>query len=375
MAFRLSLFYAAIFLAIGVMLPFWPVWLQARGMSPAEIGIILSTGMWVRAFANPLVAQAADRRGRPDRMVAAMAWLALAAHAAFTVAHGFWALLLVSVVASAAFTAMMPLGDAVTMLKVREGAVDYGRVRLWGSITFIVAATVAGQALSGRPEELVLWLVIGCLVLVVAAGHSLPAVRTAGTARFAAPLVEIARDRPFLAFLGCASLLQASHGVYYGFATLHWRAAGLDELVIGALWAEGVIAEIALFAVSRRLLPRLPPYALLGLAAAGGVVRWMVLGWTTSLPALVAVQGLHGLTFGAAHLAAMHQIALAIPAAHGATAQSVYSSFATGLAMAVSMAASGWLYARFGGSAFFAMAGVSLAGAIAVAITRRRIAR
>ena len=366
MALRLSLFYAATFLAIGISMPFWPVWLQGRGLNPAEIGIVLSTGMWVRAFTNPLIAQLADRHGRPDRMVAVLAWIALASNAAYLGVDGFWPILLIGIVAGAAFSAMFPLGDAVTMLQVRAGAVDYGRVRLWGSLTFILAATVGGRIIAGQPTELILWLVIGCMALQIVAVYGLPAARTGGTARLGTPLIAIARDRPFVGFVAVASLLQASHAAYYGFATLHWRAAGFDATVIGGLWAEGVIAEVVLFAVSKRVFAHMTPLSLLAVAAAAGVVRWTVLGSTTALPALIAVQGLHAFTFGATHLAAMHQIARTVPAAHGATAQSFYSSFAGGLTMAAAMLVSGWLYAGFGGLAFFAMTGISLAGGLAI---------
>ena len=139
-----------------------------------------------------------------------------------------------------------------------------------------------------------------------------------------------------------------------------------DATVLGALGAEGGIAEVALFAASKRVFARMTPLSLLAVAAAAGVARWTVLGSTTALPALIAVQGLHAFTFGATHLAAMHQIARTVPAAHGATAQSFYSSFAGGLSMAAAMLVSGWLYAGFGGLAFFAMAGVSLAGGLAI---------
>lgn len=371
MALRLSLFYAAIFLAIGISMPFWPVWLQGRGLNPAEIGIVLSTAMWVRAFTNPLIAQLADRYGRPDRAVAVLAWIALASNVAYLGADGFWSILLIGIVAGAAFSAMFPLGNSVTMLKVRAGAVDYGRVRLWGSLAFILAATLGGRIIAGRTTELILWLVIGCMALQIVAVYGLPAARTDGTARLGAPLIAILRDRPFIGFVATASVLQASHAAYYGFATLHWRAAGFGATVIGGLWAEGVIAEVVLFAVSKNLFRRMAPLTLLALAAAAGVVRWTVLGSTTALPALIAVQLLHALTFGATHLAAMHQIARTVPAVHGATAQSFYSSFAGGLTMAAAMACSGWLYARFGGFAFLAMAGISLAGGLAALILMR----
>lgn len=373
MAFRLSLFYGSIFLVIGVMLPFWPLWLEARGMTPEQIGMLLAAGMIVRAFASPLIAQAGDRRGRPDRMLVALGWASVAAYALFAAAHGFWALLAVTVVSTMAFTAMIPIGDAVTMLKVREGALEYGRVRLWGSITFIAAAAAGGTIIAGRPESTILWLILGALALTAIACHLVPHARTDGGGSDAkAPILTLLRDGRFVAFTVCASLLQASHGVYYGFATIHWRAAGLGETVIGALWAEGVIAEIVLFALAGRVMARVGPAKLLAVAAAGGTLRWCVLGLTTELPALVAVQWLHAATFGAGHLAAMYFIARHVPAGRGGTAQSLYSSTAVGIAMGLSTMASGALYGTLGGHAFLAMAALSLAGgAGAVALARR----
>src|SRR5690606_7198539 len=167
-------------------------------------------------------------------------------------------------------------------------------------------------------------------------------------------------------FMLTGGILQASHGVYYGFATLHWREIGLGAGTIGALWAEGVIAEVALFAVSARLLRRFEPAGLLLMAAAAGIVRWTVLGLAESLPILAAAQLLHAFTFAAAHVAAIHFIARAVPPSYAATAQSLYASTALGCTLAASMLASGWLFEAFRGQAFLAMAAVSLAGGVLV---------
>jgi len=159
-----------------------------------------------------------------------------------------------------------------------------------------------------------------------------------------------------------ASLIQASHAVYYGFSTLHWRANGLDEITIGFLWAEGVIAEILLFAIAGKYIDRIGPVKFLIIGGIGGIIRWSTLGMTTDLTALIAVQGFHALTFGATHIAALYYIAKSVPAGFAATAQSLYSSFAVGTTMAFAMLASGWLYQLYAGKAFFAMAGMSMTG-------------
>jgi MFS transporter, PPP family, 3-phenylpropionic acid transporter len=134
--------------------------------------------------------------------------------------------------------------------------------------------------------------------------------------------------------------------------------------VIGLLWAEGVVAEVALFFWGRRLTDRLGPVGLSLLAAGAGALRWAVTAETTALPALAAAQLLHAATFGAQHLAAMRVLALVVPPPMAATAQTLHASLGVGLA-------SGPLYAAWGGAAFWAMAGLC-AAALPVAWRLRR---
>ena len=58
-AVRLALFYAAFFAVIGIHLPFWPVWLASRGVTPAEIGVLVAVGVSVKVVGNPLIAHIA----------------------------------------------------------------------------------------------------------------------------------------------------------------------------------------------------------------------------------------------------------------------------------------------------------------------------
>ena len=364
MALRISLFYSAIFLVIGVLMPFWPVWLKSRGISATEIGLILAVATWSRAIIHPLLAQSADRHGRPYLRIILMGWGALITHILFFFSESFWSLFVISVISSILLFALMPMADAVAMLKVREGAIDYGKVRLWGSLTFIIAALGGGYILRGQSADYILWLVVGLLILTVASCHLIPRAETPGTKAFLEPLLNIIRNGRLIIFMLSASLIQASHAVYYGFSTLHWRANGLDEITIGALWAEGVIAEIILFAVAGKYIDRIGPGIFLMIGGLAGAIRWTVLGTTTDLAGLVAVQGFHAFTFGATHLAALYYIAKAVPSGFAATAQSLYSSFAVGTTMAFAMLASGWLYELYAGAAFFAMAVMSVAGVL-----------
>ncbi len=370
--FRIALFYAAVFLVIGVHVPFWPVWLKSRGLGPGEIGLILSVATWIRALAPPFIAQIADRHGARKRLMVMLASATGLAYLLFPLAHGFWPILAVTVIAAVCFSAVMPLGENLAMLNARDQGFDYGRVRLWGSITFIVAAAAAGRLLVGRDEDLILWLILVTLVLTVAATAALPgapAPQAAGTRR--SPILRLLSNRVFVIFLIAVGLVQASHAAYYGFATIHWRAAGLSDAVIGALWAEGVLAEIVLFAFSGAVVRRLGPVRLLLLGAAAGIVRWGVLGSTADLAVIAAVQWLHALTFAATHLGAMHFLARAVPREHSATAQTLYAALGVGVLMGLAMIVSGEIYGALAGAAFHAMAVMSMLGGLAGLVLAR----
>jgi PPP family 3-phenylpropionic acid transporter len=371
MAVPIALFYAAIFLFIGVHLPFWPVWLTEHGVAAAEIGILLSVSTWIRAFAPPLIAQIADRTGKPKRLIVLLLAATIGSYALFSLAEGFWPLLAISVLGALTFGAVLPLSENLAMRASHENGFDYGRVRLWGSVTFIVGATFGGRLLVGRESDFILTMMLAALGLSLMASLTLPSLTAAKLQSTRPPIAHLLSRPVFIVFLLAAGLTQASHAAYYGFATLHWREAGIANDVIGALWAEGVIAEVALFAFSGAIARKLGPIRLLVLGVVAGLIRWCVLGLTTELWALVAVQGLHALTFAAAHLAAMHFLLRAVPASYSSTAQGLYSGLGTGAMMGLAMIASGALYGAFGGAAFLSMAALSLAGGIAtIALAR-----
>ena len=369
---RLAVFYGAVFGAVGIQLPFWPVWLEARGLDAGAIGLVLAAGLWARVAFSPVAAWIADRSGERRRVMVGLAAGAVVAAALFALAHGFWPILALTALTAACFTALMPLGDNLTMLHARRGAVDYGRVRLWGSLTFILAAVLGGRLVGYGGADVILVLLVGTYALVLLACLLLPKaepgapdgsdpVRPSGVRR-------LLTDPRFLLLLASAGLIQASHSAYYGFATLHWHAAGLSGPVIGWLWAEGVIAEIVLFALAGRLAPRIGPAPLLALAGALTVARWVGTGLSTDLALLALMQALHAASFGACHLAVMHKIRDEVAPDLQASAQGAYASLSA-LLFGVLTPLSGRLYGAFAGGAFLAMAATALAGtALALAL-------
>ncbi len=363
-------------------MPFLPVVLASHGLTPGQIATILATASAVRLLAAPAVGRGADGLGNARTILVLAASLAACTITGFAWAPGlglaigvpaFAVLLVVAALHAMVNAPVIPLSDALCLGAVRRLRFDYGRVRSAGSASFILAAVAAGLAVQYAGPGAVVWLAAGCLLLSALAARGLPVAPAVGGGRtgFAAPFA----DPAFRWLLPLSALIQGSHALYYGFATLHWQAAGLSAGVIGLLWAEGVVAEVALFLWGRPLADRLGAAGLAAVAAAAGVLRWAVTAETTWLPALAGAQLLHALTFGAMHLGAMRVLG-SMPPAQAATAQTLHASLGVGLASGLLTFGSGPLYAAFGGAGFWAMAGLCglalpLAGLLRVALRRR----
>lgn len=359
---RLGAFYAAFFAGAGVQLPFFPLWLEAKGLDPRWIGIVLSAPVLVRLFAVPLVTREADRR---DALRAAIVIASVGTafgYALVGFAQGPVAILVAFLLASVFYTPVMPLTDAYALRGLRRHGGVYGPVRLWGSAAFIVGNLAAGLlGATILPRDLI-WLIVAGWAAAALASFALVPIDSDGSSSGPPPSAKaLLRSPAFLAVIAAASLIQASHAVYYVFSAIDWRAAGLDTLSIGALWALGVLAEIVLFALAGRLPASVGPTALLALGAAGAVIRWSVMAFDPPAVLLPWLQCLHALSFGATHLGAMGFLARAAPPGLAATAQG-YLALAMGVAMAVLMALSGLLYAAYGGFAYAAMALAAAAG-------------
>jgi len=357
---RLALYYAAYFAVIGVLMPFWPVWLEAKGLTATQIGLVLASAPFVRAFASPLIAQYADKKGLRQPIMMGLTALAAIFFAAFNFISGFWAIVLVTVLFFMFFSASQPLAESLTMHVVRTEDANYGRIRLWGSITFILAAVGGGAVLEGRDVDVIFYLSLAGLGILFAVCVTLPRARFEAATDQKSPLLQLFKIKPFILMLAAAALIQSSHAVVYSFSTIHWKSIGYSETLIGLLWAEGVVAEIILFQYSAFVLKRISPVMLIVIGAAAGILRWSIMGTTDTLPALFIAQALHSLTFGAAHLGAIHYISDTIPTHLSATAQSLLSAVVMGVAIGITTTAAGAMYGTIGAQSYYPMAGMAV---------------
>jgi len=367
---RLAALYAASFMVAGIQLPFFPLWLKAKGLDAQMIGLVLAAPMIARLVVVPLVTQHADRRDRLRSLLIACVCTTVAGYIVIGFASAPAAIFVTVVLASAAYTPIMPLTDSYALHGLAAHGRAYGPVRLWGSAAFIGGSFLAGFASDLISARDLIWLIVAAYAVNAAAAFSLaPLPPVAHAAQESRPHKNLLRNGAYLAVLAAASLIQASHAVYYSFSTVAWSAVGLNGVAIAGLWALGVAAEIVLFAVSGRLPPSFTPMALLLIGAGGGVLRWSAMAFDPPVAALPWLQLLHGLSFGATHLGTLGFIARHARPGQGATAQG-YLAIALGLVMAAATGLSGLLFASLGGKAYAAMALMAVAGGACALIAR-----
>ena len=265
---------------------------------------------------------------------------------------------------------IMPLTETVAIGGVKDYALDYGRMRLWGSIVFILVGAAGGALITAAGAWTIIWVLVLSSALVLLAAYWLPSKTHAGdhvpgSRLNARDLSLLVRSKLFLAFLFAAGAVQAAHAMFYTFGALHWSSLGISPTWTGVLWAVAVFVEVILFAYSALAL-RVTGITLLLLSGAGAaIVRWTVMAFDPPLALLFPLQVLHALTYGATHLAAIHFIHRAVPPSVAGTAQALYATVAMGVMMGAATLACGPVYTALKGQAYLSVAVLSLAGFVA----------
>ena len=365
------LLYIALYAAYGTESAYMPAFLRSHGLAIEQIGLVLAAGTLVRIVAGPAAGRLADHVGAHRHVLILAAALSGIVGLAYTQAYGFVALLAVSMVHAAATASLAPLSDALAVAASSRGrAFQYGWVRGTGSMAFVAGTLASGQLIDRFGlSSIIISSSLLFLVMALCASRIRAPELCEETIEHpeAGAFRSLWRIAAFRRLIAVAVLVIGSHALNDAFSVIHWREAGYDNLAVSLLWCESVVAEVAVFLfLGPWLIGRLGIRGAATLSAAAGIIRWGTLATTTSLPALVGAQALHGLTFALLHLAAMGIIAQ-VPGRLTATAQTLYGTGALGLASAVMTIASGYLYSWFGMQAFWAMA---LLCALAVPLIR-----
>ena len=359
----ISQYFGGFFFAYGVYLPFWALWFEEQGVSPTDIGLLVGIGFATRCVANMTLT---PRIHKVEHLMPALRWLSFAA-LVFVAFHfftggSFWLMAIATILFNLCCGPIVPLSDAMANYYARLKMLDYGRTRLWGSIAFIAGSTVVGFLVAKFGSDMIIYTALAGVFasLVFSLRRTTPMPVTTEEEHAERPkLSELLRELSVVKFLVLVALIQGSHAAYYSFSSIYWKEAGYSEAIIGYLWSLGVVAEVAVFAFSKRLFSGWTLRTLFVVASLGVVARWGLTASTTALVALVMIQLLHGVTFAMAHIAAIQYIQNSEQRKMVAL-QALYNAIPLGAFIALMTALSGWGYENWGANVFWAMAAMGV---------------
>lgn len=346
---KLSGFYFFYFASIGAFVPYWGLYLRDQGFNPAQIGELMAIIMATKIIAPNVWGWLADTTGRRTWVIRVAALLALVCFSGVTLYSGYWWMAAMMALFSFFWNAALPQFEALTMNRLGSRTNRYARIRLWGSIGFIASVALLGPLFERVEVSVLPWIVLVLLLamwlttLLVSDGP--PSVQL----HSGKSLLSTLRRPEVLALILACFLMQASHGPYYTFFTIYLEDNGYSRTLAGQLWALGVLAEVGVFLMMHRWLPRFGAWPLLMVAIGVTAVRWWLLASLPQLlPVMLLTQVMHAASYGLYHAAAISLIHAFFPGRLQGRGQALYSSLSFGLGGALGSLASGYVWDGLG---------------------------
>jgi len=349
---------------IGLFSPYAPLWYQSLGYSTFAIGALTSMQSATRIFAPYAWGWSADHSGRREPLLRLAIGGALVSSLGFFLFRDYAWIAVVTVLLMLCTAGVVPISEAVLSQHVsHEGQVDigrYGRVRLWGSVGFVVVGTISGFVLELNGVEHFPLLCTVVLALLLLAAFQLP---PPSEPTLTEPVIKgalaVLREPVVAWFFAGTFLTVLAHTSLYAFYSLYLASLGYGKGAIGLLWSAGVAIEVAWFAFQGRWVKRLPVHGWLALAAAVSALRFAAIAAFASHAAvLVFAQILHAVTFAAQHSACIAVISRHFPGRLRSRGQALYTVLGYGASGVLGGVAGGALSERFGFAAVFWAASV-----------------
>jgi PPP family 3-phenylpropionic acid transporter len=359
---RLSAYYFAYFAFVGAYSSYFGLLLQSRGFSAPQIATLLSLMQVMRLFAPYLWGSLADRWGRCAPIIVLSSVGSWLCFALLFVWRDFGGMFVALALMAFFWCAALPLIESLTLGHLANAPERYGRIRLWGSIGFIVAVSLVGILLDFVALENLIWISAVLLAATVLAALMLPEGAPLHATEAVVDLRKLLCQRHVLALFAGCFFMSLAHGPLYVFYSIYLVDHEYSKTAVGVLWSLGVIAEIGIFLAMPRLLQRFSIRTLLLASFAAATLRFALIAWGVgSVVVLVAAQLLHALTFGVCHAASMAALHRWFPGQQQGRVQGLYGSASFGAGGLVGALGSGYLWPQIPHAWVYSLAALAAA--------------
>jgi len=356
--------YFIYFGVLGIFLPYFNLYCYKLGFSGLQIGA-LSGLRSVAMVIFPLIwGLLADRFNYRRPIYILCNFVSTAVWIMYLFNTDFWSMLYITALYGMFFSPIISFLEAVTMDVLGDAKKSYGRIRAWGSISFIVMVVVLGKIIDQYSIDIILVLILAGSAVLAVISLGIPAIRTTKK-DLLAPGAGSLLDKQIIVFLFCAFLMLVSHGAYYGFFSIHLANMGFGSTFIGITWALASTAEILIMINSNKLFSRFSLENVLFFSFLVAAARWMILFFAQSATVILLSQILHAITYGTFHMASILYIDRLAPEKAKTLGQAVNNALTYGLGLMVGFFVNGYVYEITGSFTLFLMSSlIALAGGL-----------
>ena len=353
---RLSGFYFFYFASLGVLVPYWSLYLKSLGFNSLTIGGLVAILPATKLIAPYIWGWLADHTRRSMFIIRLASILAVLSFSLVFISQQLWWLVIAMLLFSFFWNAILPQYEAMTLNHLGDDSHRYSMIRLWGSLGFIVIVVIIGDLLESYDAEIIPLIVLVTFVIISVTSFMVPEKLNTPHVDHS-PIWHVIKQPKVLAFLLVCFLMLCSHGPYYTFYTIYLEEQGYSSHMIGVLWAVGVLAEVIIFLLMHRLLPMFGARKLLIVTLLLTAVRWLIIGfYVDDLSMLFLAQLIHAFSFGVFHSVGISLVHEYFTGSHQGRGQALYASTSYGAGVAVGSLISGLVWDQWGASALFVFA-------------------
>ncbi len=370
----LATVYFGYFAALGVFGPFVALYLEHRGVPQDRIAFVLALLPFFRVVSTPAWTALADRLHSASAVLRFVTFASFGVFALFESRPTGLALVLLLLAFTTLRSPATSLMDVLALQWAARSGGSFGQVRAWGTIGFTLATFGAGAMIHAHGPDVIIHTSLVLLGVTAIATLRLPRGAAPARVRLLPALGVLLRRRRFVLFLATVSLHQLGLGAYdalFPAYMTHLSTATTAGLAI----AVGASAEVLFMTRARGVLVSLGLPRTLALAYAASAVRWLLLAMIRAPWALVAIQVMHALSFGAFYLAAVALVDEESPPEVRASAQGIFAAVGWGLASSAGLALAGWLLRHGGLPRVFQVASVFSVVSMLLALAMQRNSR
>jgi MFS transporter, PPP family, 3-phenylpropionic acid transporter len=349
----MSWVYFFYFGAIGALSPYLSLYYKQVGLSATEISWLMSATPILVFISQPIFGPLTDRSSHRGKMLARLVLVAAGAGALLALGTSFWTLLPLVILWSFFSSVLVPIADSIALGETARTGTDFARIRLWGSIGFLLITSAAGYLYKVIDLRWIFGMYAAFCLVTWYFARKLPAEGLSAKRSVWPALKDLLRNRLLLAFLVCSSVVWMSQAAHSTFYSVRLQEIGASNETIGLAWSFAALLEVPVWLVLGRITKRTGALPVLAFGSVMYGVRWWLVSMTTVPSIAVGLQVMQAFSFALYTPTAVVLVGELTPPELRTSGQALLSLVQGGIATVLGTRGAGWIVDTWGTAALY----------------------